>query len=131
MKRNIGIWLDHSEATLIDLEIAKNNCTVKSKFTFDVKEEALSRSESIMHNKEQQMHESYYKEIADKILNYDHILLFGPTNAKNELYNFLMEDLHFEEIEIDVEATDKMFENERKAFVINFYKNKFKKKGME
>ena len=24
-----------------------------------------------------------------------------------------------------------MFENERKAFVINFYKNKFKKKGME
>jgi stalled ribosome rescue protein Dom34 len=84
-----------------------------------------------MHNKEQQMHESYYKEIADKILNYDHILLFGPTNAKNELYNFLMEDLHFEEIEIDVEATDKMFENERKAFVINFYKNKFKKKGME
>jgi stalled ribosome rescue protein Dom34 len=122
-KKNISIWLDHSEATLIDLENEKNNCTIKSKFTIEVKEEALSRSENIMHNKEQQMHESFYKEIADKILNYDHILLFGPTNAKAELHNFLKEDLHFEDVKIDIESSDKMLEKERKAFAVKFFKN--------
>jgi len=38
-----------------------------------------------MHNKRQQLHEVYYKEIADVILKYNNVLLFGPTNAKTEL----------------------------------------------
>jgi len=31
------------------------------------------------------MHEANYKEIADEILKYDNVLLFGPTNAKTKL----------------------------------------------
>lgn len=40
------------------------------------------KSENLMHNKEQQMHELYYEEIADEILKYDNVLLFGPTKRK-------------------------------------------------
>ena len=75
-----------------------------------------------MHNKEQQLHEAYYKEIADEILKYDHVLLFGPTKAKTELHNYLNKDLHFKDIIIDVESADKMTDNEKSALVKNHFK---------
>lgn len=115
--KNLGIWMDHSSAKLIDVNLEKNNSSITSKFTSNTKEEALNRSETIMHNKEQQMHEAYYKEIADEILKYDHVLLFGPTNAKMELHNYLNKDLHFKDIKIDIEPADKMTDNEKDAFV--------------
>lgn len=108
--------MDHSSANFIDLKTNKDH-SIESKFTFDTKEEALSKSESLMHNKRQQMHEAFYKEIADEILNYNHVLLFGPTNANLELYNYLRKDLHFKDIKIDVESADKMTDNEKNAFV--------------
>jgi len=121
-KNNIGIWMDHSTAHLININ-SKINHSINSEFTFNTKEEALSRSESLMHNKRQQMHEAYYKEIGDEIIKYNHVLLFGPTNAKVELHNNLNKDLHFKNIKIDIEPADKMTDNEKDAFVKNHFKN--------
>jgi len=120
-QKTLGIWMDHLNANLIDLYAEKNSHSISSEFTFDIKEEALSRSENIMHNKEQQMDEAYYKEIADEILKYNKVLLFGPTNAKSELHNYLNKDLHFKDIKIDIEAADKMTDNEKVAFVKNHF----------
>ncbi len=117
--KNLGIWMDHSTANLIDLNA--ENSTISSPFTFLVKEEALSRSEHIMHNKESQMHEAYYKKIALEILKYNHVVLFGPTQAKKELHNFFKDDLHFKDIKIDIESADKMTDNEKNAFVLNHF----------
>ena len=120
---NLGIWMDHSAANLIDIN-SKNVCrSIVSKFTSETKVEALNTSESLMHNKRQQMHEAYYNEIADEIIKYNHVLLFGPTNAKVELHNYLKKDLHFKKIKIDIEPTDKMTDNEKDAFVKNHFKN--------
>ena len=58
-KKNIGIWMDHSNANLIDLNDPKNNRTITSDFTNTVKEAVLSRSEFTLHNKEQQMNEQF------------------------------------------------------------------------
>jgi stalled ribosome rescue protein Dom34 len=121
--KNLGIWMDHASANLIDLNSKKKSHTIASKFDFESKEEALNRSEKSMHNKRQQQHEAYYKEIADVILNYNHVLLFGPTNAKTELHNYLNADLHFKDIQIDVEAADKMTDNQLDAFVKNHFEN--------
>lgn len=115
--KNLGIWMDHATADLIYLNNKKSDRTILSKFDFNTKEEAISRSENLMHNKEQQLQEIYFKEIADEILNYEHILLFGPTNAKTELHNYLDKDLHFKDLQIDVESADKMTDNQKKAFV--------------
>lgn len=115
--KNLGIWMDHSISHLIDLNAKKNNRSISSKFTSNTKEEALNRSEKGMHNKRQQMHEAYYQEIADEILKFDHVLLFGPTNAKSELHNYLNKDLHFKDIKIDIDSADNMTENEQFAFV--------------
>jgi stalled ribosome rescue protein Dom34 len=76
-----------------------------------------------MHNKRQQMNGAFFKEIADQILNYDHVLLFGPTNAKSELHNYLNKDLHFKDIRIDIESADKMSINEKGAFVKSYFES--------
>ena len=120
-EKNLGIWMDHSSANLIDLNTKKESQTIDSKFNFDTKEEALSKSESLMHNKRQQMNDAYYKEIANAILNYNNVLLFGPTNAKTELYNVLKKDLHFKDVKIDVEPADKMTDHEKSAFVTKHF----------
>ena len=121
-QKKLGIWMDHATANMIDLNSKKHNRYITSAFTFNTKEEALNRSESLMHNKRQQMHEAYYKEIADVILKYDHVLLFGPTNAKTELHNYLNKDLHFKNKIIDIESADKMSTNQQDAFVVNHFK---------
>lgn len=121
-QKNLGVWMDHSTANCIDLESKKNSCSIVSDFTSDTKEEALRRSEKSMHNKRQQMQEAYYKQISEEILKYNHVLLFGPTNAKTELHNYLNKDLHFKDIQIDVEAADKMTDNEQDAFLKDHFK---------
>ncbi len=120
-KKNLGIWMDHSTAHLIDLEVEDSRRSIHSKFDFNTRGEALSKNENLMHNKEQQMHEAYYKKIGERILNYDHVLLFGPTHAKSELHNYLEKDLHFEKIKFDIEGAYKMTNNEQDAFVRNHF----------
>ena len=102
-KNNLGIWMDHSTAHLININSKNESRSIVSKFTSETKEEALIRSESLMHNKRQQMHEKFYGKIGAQILKYKHVLLFGPTNAKVELYNYLNKDLHYKNIKIDIE----------------------------
>lgn len=122
-QKNLGIWMDHSTANFIDLN-GKKSHSITSQFTFATKEEALNKSESLMHNKRQQMHETYYKKIGDEILKYDNVLLFGPTNAKVELHNYLSDDLHFKDIKIEVESSDKLTDNEKNAFVKKHFEKK-------
>jgi stalled ribosome rescue protein Dom34 len=119
-QKNLGIWMDHSTANLIDLTSNKHS-QILSEFTFDTKEEALSRSENVMHNKRQQMQEAYYKNIADAILKFDHVLLFGPTNAKTELHNYVNTNLRFKDIKIEVKSADKMTDNQQEAFVKKYF----------
>ncbi len=122
-QKKLGSWMDHSTANLIDLNFKKHRRSITSDFTFDTKEEALNKSENLMHNKRQQMHEAYYKEIAGVILKYDNVLLFGPTNAKTELHNYLNKDSHFKDIRIAIQSADKMTDNEKDAFVVNHFEN--------
>lgn len=116
-QKNIGIWMDHSIAHLIDSTGTKKQHSISSEFTNETKEEALSRSENLMHNKRQQMHEAYYKLIGKEVLKYDYVLLFGPTNAKVELKNYLKKDAHFNDTSIHVESAEEMTDNEKDAFV--------------
>lgn len=124
-KKELGIWMDHSSADLMELNSKNKKRSVISEFTFETKEEALRKNENLMHNKRQQMQEAYYKEIAKEILPYDHVLLFGPTNAKVELKNYLDKDSHFKDIQLDIESADKMTSNEKVAFIKNHFDKSF------
>lgn len=122
-QKKLGIWMDHSIANVIDLKSKTHNQSIESHFDFEIKKEALAKSESLMHNKKQQMDDAYFKEISDVILNYENVILFGPTNAKTELHNYLELDSHFKDIDIKVVPSDKMSKNEKVAFVLNYFYN--------
>ena len=121
-EKNIGIWMDHSSAHLMEFTADPiTTTTIESDFTHHVKEESLSKSENLMHNKEQHQQSDYYKKIGEVIKNYKEVILFGPTNAKAELFNILKADHHFENIKIEVKQADKMTENQEHAFVREYF----------
>ncbi|WP_343631122.1 hypothetical protein [Fluviicola sp.] len=123
--KNAGIWMDYSTAHVIDATDFKTEI-IASKFSPDIRKEVVKKGEKHLHNKEQQLQEAYFKQISDKIMGYDKVLLFGPENAKTELQHYLSNESRFNHITVAVESTDKMTENEKKAFVrmhFNFRSN--------
>ena len=122
--KNLGIWMDHSVAHLMALTgETVETTTIKSDFSHEEKEGALNRSEHVMHNKENQRQAEFYKNISKIIQNYDAVLLFGPTKAKNELLNILEEDQLCANIKIEVKSAEKMTENQQHAFVKEYFKS--------
>lgn len=116
--KTLGIWMDHASAHLLDLSDEIISPTIiESTFTHQEKQEILNKGESHMHNKEQGEQSGYYKELGEVIKKYDEVLLFGPTDAKTELFNVLKKDHHFDQIKIEVKSADKMSENQEHAFV--------------
>jgi hypothetical protein len=126
-KKLLGIWMDHSTAYLTELTndtlVTK---TVESKPKSQVNNADLYyKDESHVLNKEQGELSAYYKRLGDTILEYDEVILFGPTDAKNELLNVLKADHHFDKIKMEAKSSDKMTENEQHAFIMDhFYPSK-------
>ncbi|MBK7681786.1 MAG: hypothetical protein KA347_01175 [Bacteroidia bacterium] len=125
MKKYLGIWMDHRSANIMEYKIdAIETNIIDSKFTKEEKSESLGKSENIMHNKEQQKQSEFYQNLGAIIRNYDEVLLFGPTDAKLELFNILRADTHFEKVNIKIEQADKMTENQQHSFVKKHFEKK-------
>ncbi|MFN3490350.1 MAG: hypothetical protein ACK4YV_14515 [Emticicia sp.] len=118
----LGIWMDNSMAHIIEFgqETVETNI-IYSKFTHQEREQSLVKNENVMHNKEQHLQTEYYKELGELIKKREEVILFGPTNAKVELMNILKEDHHFDNIKIEVKSADKMTDNQRVAFVKDYF----------
>ena len=121
-KRILGIWMDHSTAQLTELSDGNFMTeTIESKPKSLVNEEDLYyKDESHELNKEQSHLATYYKKLSDSILNYDEVLLFGPTDAKSELVNTIKDNHLFEKIKIEIKPADKMTEIEQHEFLKEF-----------
>ena len=117
----LGIWMDHASANLMECKDPIETKTVQSTFTQQLKDEVLEKGEKATHNKAQQHLSAYYKKLGEAIKNFEDVILFGPTNAKVELFNILRGDLHFAKIKIEVMQADKMTENQQQAFVRNYF----------
>ena len=117
-QRKIGVWMDHASARLMEYHAGRMDTVVMtSSFTHDDKISTLNKSEHIMHNKEQHEQAGYYESIAKVLLKYDEVLLFGPTTAKQELYNTLKENHLYAKIKFDVKEADKLTEYQQYTFV--------------
>lgn len=121
-KKQLGIWMDHTVAYLLELANGKiTTKTLESTTAFPERVPDLRLDESLMNNKEQNEISEFFKKVSAVIKDYDEVLLFGPTNAKTELFNILKEDRHFEQIKIVVKPADKMTENQQQDFVKKFF----------
>ena len=120
--KGLGIWMDHMTANLMEFTNDPiETKSVESKFTHTEKEESLSKSENVMHNKEQHEQATFYKQITEVIKDFDEVVLFGPTNAKVELANIISADHKYSNIKIHIQSTDKMTENQEYAFVRKYF----------
>ncbi|MGV8964299.1 MAG: hypothetical protein ACOH2V_13095 [Candidatus Saccharimonadaceae bacterium] len=123
--KKLGIWMDHSTAHIMELLNDKIIIiTLESTPAFPDQVENLRMDEKLMHNKSQNKDADFYEKLSKIIIDYNEVLLFGPTDAKTELYNLLKENRRFENIKISVESTDKMTVNQQQAFMKNFFSNK-------
>lgn len=120
--KKLGIWMDHSIAYLIEFSANPSEIiTIKSKFSHQEKMEALSKSESLMHNKENQQLSIYYRKLAKLIKDFSQVVLFGPSDAKSELFDILIKKEQFENIKIEIKNTDKMTDKQKKSFVEAYF----------
>lgn len=118
LPKNLGIWMDHASANLMEFTAnPAGNEAATTEFSHLEREASLAKTEHIMHNKEQNHQSEYYQKLGEVIRNYDEVILFGPTDAKVELFNTLKDDKHFANIKIDIKQADKMTENQQLAFV--------------
>jgi len=123
--KNLGIWMDHHTAHLMEFTTDPITTNIISNpFTHRQKEHSLGKSEDGMHHKEQQQQSGYYKQLGNIILNFEDVVLFGPTDAKVELFNLLRADHQFEKIKLETKDTDKMTQNQQHAFVKDYFSNR-------
>ena len=125
MKRNkqLGVWMDHSNAILF--KMTSDSITeelILSESTQNDEEHSSELHEKMIHTKEQHQQSGYYRKLRDAIVNYEDVLLFGPTDAKNELLNLLKTDHLFNDIKIELRNSDKMTKNQMHAFVREYFR---------
>ena len=122
IKRNLGIWMDHSIANLLDF---KNNIIVTSTIEADSfirDDECINwKDESLIRNKKQIDLSKFFDKLIQVIKDFDEVLLFGPTEAKSELFDQIDQIPNLDLINITMKTTDKMTENQKQAFVREFF----------
>ena len=114
--------MDHSTANLMEFTsdpIATK--TIESEFSHEERESGFRKSESMMQHKEQHEESVFYKKLGAIIRQYDEVILFGPTEAKVELFNTLKDDHLFAAIKINLQQTDKLTDNQQHAFVRDYF----------
>jgi hypothetical protein len=121
--KQMGIWMDHTNAFLMELTDGKIvESIIVSAFTQKERDFSLEKNEKFMHNKEQHFQSDYYKKLGDVIRNYQEVVLFGSTDAKNELLNLLRTDHLFNNIKIEVKNSDKMTAEKMHDFVSAYFR---------
>jgi stalled ribosome rescue protein Dom34 len=123
VKKQIGIWMDHSFAFIITLE---NNKVVENIVELEIPQLETDydsgNNEKLKNNKSQQFQVNYYKKLIDWIKNYQEVILFGPTDAKKELLNMLKDEHFFKNIHIEIQDSDKMTSMQMHDFVTAYFK---------
>ncbi|MPM02256.1 hypothetical protein SDC9_48501 [bioreactor metagenome] len=124
MKANtkMGIWMDHSIAYLFDVSHSNSETlTIKADIKHHEIKETLGLDESNVQNKEQDQLSGFFQRLTDIIEEFDEVVLFGPTDAKTELFNRIKKNDRAGKTKIDVKQSDRMTENQMKAFVNSFF----------
>jgi hypothetical protein len=117
-KTQVGVWLDHHQAVIVaapmgDFAIARSIGTKSP--------EHHRNSEHAIHNADHQLRTKHFHDVAAHLAGFDHILLFGPGTAQEEMRNLLQADTHFRQKKIAVDSAGHMTDNQLVAKVRDFF----------
>jgi hypothetical protein len=137
--KKIGLWLDHVDAHFIEMEDSQEHFeTIHSgkESLHRIKGEAgngikmgnyrSTNNEHRVQMRENEIMSDYFKGIEKRLQNYDEIFVFGASTAKDELYNLLRSNKHFDSKLIQVESSDQITKNQMLARVRAFFKMELK-----
>jgi hypothetical protein len=121
--KQAGIWMDHSNAFILEPSIDTIGTNrVVSELSDPEAEFNFYKGEKLIHKKEQHLQLSYYRKLGEIIKKYQEVVLFGPTDAKSELLNLIKTDHLFEDIKIEVINSSRMTESQMQTFVREYFK---------
>jgi len=118
--KKLGIWMDHKIAHLMEFTNEPFEVkTIESKFPFveENHEEKIETEDVKLKHKQFK----YYKKIGEVIKDYCQVILFGPTDAKFELFNIMSEDNRFVKIKVEIKDTDRMTRSQLHSFVNEYF----------
>jgi hypothetical protein len=124
MKTNnkLGIWMNHSEARLIPYLIEdKSVSTIRCQNACANRRVFKNNSDCAVKTIRRQQQE-FYVEIMSTIRGYDEVLLFGPTNAKLELFDLISDYPPADNFKVSVQSAARMTDNELHSYVKNHFK---------
>ena len=115
MKKEIGLWIDHTKAVIFSLanegaEIKRISSELKNnvRFSGGVQKESAEKHR----DKRLSGHLiNYYNEVVNYICDAESILIFGPGEAKDELKKRLESRKLYQKV-VGFEIADKMTDNE-------------------
>ena len=121
--KQLGIYIDFTNAFLMELinnQIISRNIEFGTKSTEKIQHPGKPET-STQNQEKHPIPSAYLLEICDVISNYHKVVLFGPNEAKNELFNLLEFDHNFEGIKIENVNTGQLTEFQKHDFLKEFY----------
>jgi stalled ribosome rescue protein Dom34 len=116
----IAIWMDYSVAYLMEFKTEPFEVQIiVCELTVD--ERKRNPYKKGITNSENKRKYNYYSQIGNAIINYDKIILFGPSEAKIDFFDTLSEDERFYKLKIEIKETDKMNVNQRQDFINKYF----------
>jgi hypothetical protein len=123
MKKNIGLWIDHREAVIVELtdkgeQITRIKSDAEKQIRFEggSRKDGLQTTEAVRGKKLDTHLDKYFDEIVAHIRDADSIQIFGPGDAKNKLSKQLEKD-GLKERTLEIETMDNMTDNQIAAKV--------------
>ncbi len=120
--KKTGIYLNHFIAQVIEYsKMARIVKVIRMDFNTVEEENSVLRGESHLFNTQDELHNEFYAELSQAVLNYKQLIIFGPTTAKNELHNRLSNDNRFTDVEITIKNTDELTSEDQLEFINNCF----------
>lgn len=117
-KKQAGVWLDHRQAVIVSAPEGK--FAIAGNFETTAPEHHRT-SEHTINKAEKALTLKHFHAVAVQLAQYDHILLFGPGTAQEEMRNLLSDDVHFRGKQFVLDAASHMTPNQIVAKVRDFF----------
>ena len=122
-RKRLGIWMDNAHAHL--KEYHREVVEIANVDSDEIEKPAKShlvKGVSSLHNMEQPLQTEFYKSIAREILEFNDVLLFGPAEAKTELFNLLKDDQLYANIKFNIQNSGPLSDKQERAVIKTYFK---------
>jgi hypothetical protein len=113
--------MDYATAHLVEFKKLRVETVVIRATQID-KDKFLKSKDYSFQIKDENQQQNFYKTIAEHILNFKNVMIFGPCDAKIAFENCLKTDDRFDKVQIAILPADKMTDNQKHAFVNQYFK---------